>query len=61
MDEKEELLKRMYFDIYNDGWKAAIEHTRKQLIKDILSDGVISMNVDTDHLERIVRIIDEVK
>lgn len=58
-DKMMQLMKQMYFETYNTGWKAAVEHYKKQLLKNILSDGVISTNVDVDHLERIVKILEE--
>ena len=46
---------------YNKGWEGATKHYKDQIIKGIVSDGVISTNVDVNHLERIVRIIEETK
>lgn len=60
MDEEQltDLMKRMYIETYAKGWDSCKEHLRNQLVRNILSDGVISTNVDVDHLERIVRIIE---
>lgn len=46
---------------YNKGWHGAEKHLKDQIIKGIVNDGVISTNVDIDHLERIVRIVEETK
>jgi hypothetical protein len=46
---------------YTQGWQAAERHLKNEVIKGIVNDGVISTNVDVDHLERIVRIIEETK
>jgi hypothetical protein len=46
---------------YNKGWQGAEKHFKDSIIKGIVNDGVISTNVDVDHLERIVRIIEETK
>lgn len=58
-DKLKELMMHAYVDTYNKGWQGAMEHFKKQLVKNILSDGLISTNVDVDHLERIVRIIED--
>ena len=46
---------------YNQGWQGAERHFKNEVIKGIVNDGVISTNVDVDHLERIVRIIEETR
>ena len=46
---------------YNKGWQGAEKHFKDSIIKGIVNDGVISTNVDVNHLERIVRIIEETK
>ena len=46
---------------YNKGWHGAMKHFKNEAIRGIVSDGVISTNVDVNHLERIVRIIEETK
>ena len=44
---------------YNRGWHGAIKHLKDEIIKGIVNDAVISTNVDVNHLERIVRIVEE--
>jgi uncharacterized protein (DUF2267 family) len=63
MDEEQlkDLIARSYVDNYNKGWQGAMKHLKDEIIKGIVNDGVISTNVDVDHLERIVRIIEETK
>jgi hypothetical protein len=46
---------------YNKGWEGASKHFKDEIIKGIVNDGVISTNVDVNHLERIVRIVEETK
>jgi hypothetical protein len=46
---------------YNRGWHGAVKHYKDEIIKGIVNDGVISTNVDVNHLERIVRIVEETK
>ena len=46
---------------YNRGWHGAMKHLKDEIVKGIVNDGVISTNVDVNHLERIVRIIEETK
>jgi hypothetical protein len=46
---------------YNQGWQGAEKHFKDSIIKGIVNDAVISTNVDVNHLERIVRIIEETK
>jgi hypothetical protein len=46
---------------YNKGWQGAEKHFKDVIIKGIVNDGVISTNVDVNHLERIVRIVEETK
>jgi len=46
---------------YNRGWHGASKHFKDTIIASIVNDGVISTNVDVDHLERIVRIIEGTK
>ena len=63
MDEEQlkDLIVRSYVDNYNKGWQGADKHLKDAIIKGIVNDGVISTNVDVNHLERIVRIIEETK
>jgi hypothetical protein len=44
---------------YNKGWQGAMKHLKDQIIKGIVNDAVLSTNVDIDHLERIVRIVED--
>jgi hypothetical protein len=63
MDEEQlkDLIARSYVENYNKGWQAAEKHVKDSIIKGIVNDGVISTNVDVNHLERIVRIVEETK
>jgi hypothetical protein len=63
MDEEQlkDLIVRSYVDNYTKGWDGAMKHFKDSIVKAIVNDGVISTNVDVDHLERIVRIIEETK
>jgi uncharacterized protein (DUF2267 family) len=63
MDEEQlkDLIARSYVENYNKGWQGASKHLRDEIIKAVVNDGVISTNVDVNHLERIVRIIEETK
>jgi type VI protein secretion system component VasK len=63
MDEEQlkDLIVRSYVENYTKGWDAAMKHLKDSIVKGIVNDGVISTNVDVDHLERIVRIIEETK
>jgi hypothetical protein len=63
MDEEQlkDLIARSYVENYNKGWQGATTHLKNEMIKGIVNDGVISTNVDVDHLERIVRIIEETR
>jgi hypothetical protein len=63
MDEEQlkDLIARSYVENYKKGWQGATTHLKNEMIKGIVNDGVISTNVDVDHLERIVRIIEETK
>lgn len=63
MDEEQlkDLIARSYIENYNKGWQGAEKHFKDTIIKGIVNDGVISTNVDVNHLERIVRIVEETK
>jgi hypothetical protein len=63
MDEEQlkDLIARSYVENYNKGWQGAAKHLKDEIIKGIVNDGVISTNVDVNHLERIVRIVEETK
>jgi hypothetical protein len=63
MDEEQlkDLIARSYVENYNKGWQGATTHLKNEIIKCIVNDAVISTNVDVNHLERIVRIVEETK
>jgi hypothetical protein len=63
MDENQlkDLIARSYVENYNKGWQGAMQHVKNEIIKGIVNDAVISTNVDVNHLERIVRIVEETK
>ena len=56
-----EIIVRSSVENYTKGWQGAMKHLKDEIVKGIVNDGVISTNVDVDHLERIVRIIEETK
>jgi hypothetical protein len=56
-----DIIVRSSVENYTKGWQGAEKHLKDQIIKGIVNDGVISTNVDVDHLERIVRIVEETK
>lgn len=58
MDNFKTMLVTREMEQYNKGWAGAMKHYKDQIIKDIVSDAVISTNVDVNHLERIVQIIE---
>ena len=64
-DEMGEMLRVRFvteqIEQYNKGWSGAYKHLKDEIVKNIVSDGTISTNVDVNHLERIVRIIEETK
>jgi hypothetical protein len=61
MDNFKTMLVTREMEQYNKGWAGAMKHYKDQIVRDIVNDGVISTNVDVNHLERIVRIIEESK
>jgi hypothetical protein len=63
MDEEQlkDLIARSYVENYNKGWQGASTHLKNEIIKGIVNDAVISTNVDVNHLELIVRIVEETK
>ena len=63
MDEEQlkDLIVRSYVDNYNKGWQGAEKHFKDEIIKGIVNDAVISTNVDVNHLERIIRIVEETR
>jgi hypothetical protein len=56
-----DIIVRSSVENYTKGWSGAEKHFKDAMIKGIVNDGVISTNVDVDHLERIVRIIEETR
>jgi hypothetical protein len=60
-EQLRDIIVRTSLENYTQGWKGAEKHFKDAIIKGIVNDGVISTNVDVDHLERIVRIIEETK
>jgi hypothetical protein len=61
MDNFKTMLVTREIEQYNKGWHGAMKHYKEQIIKDLLSDGVLSTNVDVNHLERIVQVIEGAK
>ena len=60
-EQLRDIMVRGNLENYNQGWQGAEKHFKDSIIKGIVNDGVISTNVDVNHLERIVRIIEETK
>ena len=60
-EQLRDIMVRASVDHYNKGWQGATKHLKDEIIKGIVNDGVISTNVDVNHLERIVRIIEETR
>lgn len=60
-EQLRDIITRTSVENYTQGWKGAEKHFKDVIVKGIVNDGVISTNVDVDHLERIVRIIEETK
>ena len=60
-EQLRDIMVRASVDHYNKGWQGASKHLRDEIIKGIVNDGVISTNVDVNHLERIVKIIEETR
>ena len=62
-ESHEEQIKRIIansaVESYTKGWQGAETHFKDSIIKGIVNDAVLSTNVDVNHLERIVRIIEE--
>jgi hypothetical protein len=56
-----DIIVRSSVENYTKGWQGAEKHFKDEVIKGIVNDGVISTNVDVNHLERILRIIEETK
>ena len=60
-EQLRDIMVRASVEHYNKGWQGASKHLKDEIIKGIVNDGVISTNVDVNHLERIVRIIEETR
>lgn len=60
-EQLRDIMVRTSVEHYTQGWKGSEKHFKDEIIKAVVNDGVISTNVDVDHLERIVRIIEETK
>jgi hypothetical protein len=60
-EQLRDIIIRSSVENYTKGWQGAEKHFKDQIVKGIVNDAVISTNVDVDHLERIVRIIEEIK
>jgi hypothetical protein len=60
-EQLRDIMVRASVDHYNKGWQGASQHLKDSIIKGIVNDGVISTNVDVNHLERIVKIIEETR
>jgi hypothetical protein len=56
-----DIIIRSSVENYTKGWQGAEKHLKDAIIKAVVNDGVISTNVDVNHLERIVRIVEETK
>ncbi len=56
-----EIIVRSSVENYTKGWQGASKHLKDEIIKCIVNDAVISTNVDVNHLERIVRIVEETR
>ena len=60
-EQLRDIMVRTSVDQYNKGWQGAEKHLKDEIIKGIVNDAVISTNVDVNHLERIVRIVEETR
>jgi hypothetical protein len=60
-EQLRDIMVRTSVEHYTKGWQGAEKHFKDEMIKGIVNDAVISTNVDVNHLERIVRIIEETK
>ena len=60
-EQLRDIIVRSSVENYTKGWQGAEKHFKDQIVKGIVNDAVISTNVDVNHLERIVRIIEETK
>jgi hypothetical protein len=60
-EQLRDIMVRTSVEHYTKGWQGAEKHFKDEMIKGIVNDAVISTNVDVNHLERIVRIIEETR
>jgi hypothetical protein len=60
-EQLRDIMVRTSVEHYNKGWQGAEKHFKDEIIKGIVNDAVISTNVDVNHLERIVRIVEETR
>jgi hypothetical protein len=60
-EQLKDIMVRASVDQYNKGWQGAKKHYKDEIVKTICNDQEISTNVDVNHLERIIQIIEEVK
>ena len=60
-EQLKDIMVRTSVEHYTKGWQGAEKHLKDEIIKGIVNDAVISTNVDVNHLERIVRIIEETR
>jgi hypothetical protein len=60
-EQLRDIMVRTSVEQYTQGWQGAEKHLKESIVKGIVNDGVISTNVDVNHLERIVRIIEETR
>jgi hypothetical protein len=60
-EQLRDIMVRTSVEHYTKGWQGAEKHFKDEIIKGIVNDAVISTNVDVNHLERIVRIVEETR
>ena len=60
-EQIKDIFVRSSVDNYSKGWQGATKHIKDEIIKNIVNDTLIATNVDVNHLERIVRIVEESK
>jgi len=60
-EQLRDIMVRTSVEHYTKGWQGAEKHFKDEIIKGIVNDAVISTNVDVNHLELIVRIVEETR
>jgi hypothetical protein len=60
-EQLRDIMVRTSVEHYTKGWQGAEKHFKDEIIKGFVNDAVCSTNVDVNHLERIVRIIEETR